>query len=494
MEMDVNALNLLGPTNLERSDSEAESSADGFEGVLAERLASEEGEAEFAEEEAPPEEILERFERESVAEDGEEEAATSLAPEELVEVLEQPVVQTDVTGTAPEQVAHGANALRTEAPAEIVVDAQAETGPRSRRIASNEAADPVGRPIVRGVEGDESARPATLPTTLVDGADAEALAPEDEGGDRVSEARSIAEDDAFEQAAREIDGVEEERTRNAEPRELAATTAGSDVERAEQDGSRRGAEEQRAAPEREAPESSTQRDGEDAPREERPQANADEPLALAGEPRGEASGRETQAPTDASRTPSDVAANNPLSTPLSTPLTAAPIDPESTAPGRAVPAAAADNVAVQTEWLVTRGGGSARLVLHPPELGEIAIRVTVRDGVVDVMMVAQESSAKAIAEQQSERLAQAFSNRDLRMDSFEVRRGDAASLGQDGDAPYRDASAEQRGEQNRGADGHAGRDANGGVESALAGGAHPTEGVLPRVVSIAPEAGVDLRI
>ncbi len=88
------------------------------------------------------------------------------------------------------------------------------------------------------------------------------------------------------------------------------------------------------------------------------------------------------------------------------------------------PPPAADALAVQTEWLATRGGGSARLVLHPPELGEIAIRVTLREGSVDVVMIAHEAAAKAIAEEQSDRLAQAFSNRDLRMGSFEVRQAE----------------------------------------------------------------------
>jgi len=101
----------------------------------------------------------------------------------------------------------------------------------------------------------------------------------------------------------------------------------------------------------------------------------------------------------------------------------APIPASVEAPASAVPAPppAADALAIQTEWLATRGGGSARLVLHPPELGEIAIRVSLRDGAVDIVMIAHEAAAKAIADEQSDRLAQAFSARDLRMGSFEVR-------------------------------------------------------------------------
>lgn len=134
---------------------------------------------------------------------------------------------------------------------------------------------------------------------------------------------------------------------------------------------------------------------------------------------------------DASSTRIDSATTSTASTTAiaSSPATApgaAMVAGAETAPaGSAAVPPAADALAVQTEWLAARGGGSARLVLHPPELGEIAIRVTLRGESVDVVMVAQEAAARTIAEEQSDRLAQAFSARDLRMESFEVRRADA---------------------------------------------------------------------
>ena len=117
--------------------------------------------------------------------------------------------------------------------------------------------------------------------------------------------------------------------------------------------------------------------------------------------------------------------------------------------------AAAEAIAVQAEWLATRGGGTARLLLNPPSLGEVSIRVTLRGEVVDVVMRVQEEAAKRIAEEQSERLAQAFSSRDLRIDQFEVRRGE---LEASTDGAARDFAASRDDRDGAAADGRA-RDA-----------------------------------
>ena len=159
------------------------------------------------------------------------------------------------------------------------------------------------------------------------------------------------------------------------------------------------------------------------------------------------------------------------------------------APGTPTPPAASDAIAVQTEWLVSRGGGTARLILHPQHLGEISIRVTLRGDVVDVVMVAQEAAAKGIAEEQSERLAQAFSNRDLRMEHFEVKRGDALDLSGSGDEQF--ANSEP------GRDGRSGE--QGETDSRARGGAGGRDrsrqlAAMPRILTVAPEKGVDLRI
>jgi flagellar hook-length control protein FliK len=161
-------------------------------------------------------------------------------------------------------------------------------------------------------------------------------------------------------------------------------------------------------------------------------------------------------------------------------------------PGRTLPTAAPDAIAVQADWLATRGGGTARLVLNPPELGEIAIRVTVRQQAVEVVMVAQTALAHSMAEDQGDRLSQAFASRDLRLEQFEVRRGDpsdSSGTGQfgssDAGARERDRAQDQR-DVDRGGFGGQGLRRGGAVGEA---GAPP-----PRVASNGRAAGIDLRI
>lgn len=162
----------------------------------------------------------------------------------------------------------------------------------------------------------------------------------------------------------------------------------------------------------------------------------------------------------------------------------------SATPGAPTPVAASEAISVQTEWLATRGGGTARLVLHPPELGEMAIRVTLRGSTVDVVMVAQEAVAQTVAEEQGDRLAQALQARDLRMDQFEVRRGDPEGFSEGDLERFAGSGADRddRAEDERGGaeEGETRRDLlgrrRGGAEHA------------PQIVSLAPERGVDLRI
>lgn len=162
--------------------------------------------------------------------------------------------------------------------------------------------------------------------------------------------------------------------------------------------------------------------------------------------------------------------------------------------GAAPPAPAADALAVQTEWLATRGGGSARLVLHPPELGEIAIRVRVRDGSVDVVMIAHEAAAKAIAEEQSDRLAQAFSTRDLRMGSFEVRQAETRAAAEAGpEAQLGNPDARDGGQSRRESNAAAADrvDRGGGAPRSLNG--RPA-GLPAQALAVQAERSVDLRI
>ncbi|MEZ4278044.1 MAG: flagellar hook-length control protein FliK [Myxococcota bacterium] len=170
----------------------------------------------------------------------------------------------------------------------------------------------------------------------------------------------------------------------------------------------------------------------------------------------------------------------------------APELPPTMQTGRALPNAAPDAIAAQAEWLATRGGGTARLVLNPPELGEIAIRVTVRQQAVEVVMVAQTALAHSMAEDQGDRLSQAFASRDLRLDQFEVRRGDPSDSNGTGQFGSSDAGARERerAQDERGVRGQRGSGRGPGRAGGLGGVAAPP----PRIGSSGGAAGVDLRI
>ena len=159
---------------------------------------------------------------------------------------------------------------------------------------------------------------------------------------------------------------------------------------------------------------------------------------------------------------------------------------------RAQPGPAADAITIQTDWLATRGGGSARLVLSPPELGEIVIRVSVRQQSVEVVMIAQTALAHSMAQDQSDRLAQAFAHRDLRLDQFEVRRADPSDSSSTGQFGSSDTGARERdrAEDQSGVQGDvAGRGSRRRLGVADGGAVSP-----PRFVSTERASGIDLRI
>lgn len=177
---------------------------------------------------------------------------------------------------------------------------------------------------------------------------------------------------------------------------------------------------------------------------------------------------------------------------IPTTSTRAPEAPPTLQGARALPTAAPDAIAVQADWLATRGGGTARLVLNPPELGEIAIRVTVRQQSVEIVMVAQTALAHSMAEDQGDRLSQAFAHRDMRLDQFEVRRGDpsdSSGTGQFGSSDAGNRERERAAEERGGLADSGGR--AGRRPAGVAGGA---VAAAQRIVPGRQDARVDLRI
>ena len=100
-------------------------------------------------------------------------------------------------------------------------------------------------------------------------------------------------------------------------------------------------------------------------------------------------------------------------------------------------------IPARVEWLVSRGGGTARMTLHPVELGEVEISVRVRGDAVDVEFRAPEAAARVALLEVREQLGESLEARNLRIESLEVRGGE----------PRGESSPDGRGE------GTAGRDA-----------------------------------
>lgn len=97
---------------------------------------------------------------------------------------------------------------------------------------------------------------------------------------------------------------------------------------------------------------------------------------------------------------------------------------------------------VQVEWLVARGGGRARFQLHPPNLGEVTLSVTVRGSAVDIVIQVQQQAAELVS-QTREQLAQSLGSRDLHINQFEVRSAHADGGTSDGSS--REEAAENPG-------------------------------------------------
>jgi flagellar hook-length control protein FliK len=114
-------------------------------------------------------------------------------------------------------------------------------------------------------------------------------------------------------------------------------------------------------------------------------------------------------------------------------------------------------LATRIEWLAERGGGTVRVRLDPPSLGEIEIEVRLRNGVAEVVVHTRESDTQALLVGERTAVTQILAARDVRMDDFQVvhqapPRGDAAASGATGDqTSQRDASA--RGDAQGGGEG-----------------------------------------
>ncbi len=123
----------------------------------------------------------------------------------------------------------------------------------------------------------------------------------------------------------------------------------------------------------------------------------------------------------ANATRSDAPIQTAVAQPTTAPIESAvaveePAPPTSTA--RPLPAEA---IPQHIEWLAARGGGTAQIQLYPPELGKLAIQVTVRGEDVQVVMNVREAAAQTVVAEYRDSLENALTSKDLKLDGFEVR-------------------------------------------------------------------------
>lgn len=163
----------------------------------------------------------------------------------------------------------------------------------------------------------------------------------------------------------------------------------------------------------------------------------------------------------------------------------------STAAGSTGPSAASppEALPLHVEWLAARGGGRARIRLHPPELGAVDLLVRVRGSAVQIVVSAHEAATRAVVSAGREGLVDALAARDLRVDHFEV--SDPSPGGDAGHGEFR----EHR-EGGQAGEGHAGREAAPAPRLGAAAGSGPAreEPVPPWQRSTGQSAGVDLRV
>ncbi len=154
--------------------------------------------------------------------------------------------------------------------------------------------------------------------------------------------------------------------------------------------------------------------------------------------------------------PSETAPEAPSPLPRATPLTPGPAPAEPTMVPTVRPPAAgtpAEALPMHAEWLAARGGGTARLRLHPPELGEVELSVRVRGSTVQVSIQTEQAEAGRAALDGRELLVEALASRELRVEQLVVRSPEGvtttATPGDSGDESSEHLSGESEGSSER---------------------------------------------
>jgi flagellar hook-length control protein FliK len=103
----------------------------------------------------------------------------------------------------------------------------------------------------------------------------------------------------------------------------------------------------------------------------------------------------------------------------------------------------------EARMLARAGGGEARIQLHPPQLGELSLRVTVTERAVTVSIVAEHAQIADLMARHLPELRQALQATGLRFDNLELDARSAAdnldTFGQAADGEPRGYGAERQG-------------------------------------------------
>lgn len=110
----------------------------------------------------------------------------------------------------------------------------------------------------------------------------------------------------------------------------------------------------------------------------------------------------------------------------------------------APPAAPVEALPTHVEWLAARGGGSARVQLHPPHLGSVDLSVRLRGNRVEVSIVSPSAEARGLVEGAQQLLGEALASRELRLDQLHVAGPERESPAGAGPDPHaRDTDSRQ---------------------------------------------------
>ena len=109
--------------------------------------------------------------------------------------------------------------------------------------------------------------------------------------------------------------------------------------------------------------------------------------------------------------------------------------------GKAMPTMAVPDFVQQAHVMMKDGGGEMQVVLTPEGLGEVAMKVSVKDGKVNVEMVTQSDEAKKVLESTFHALRDGLSTHHLNLETIKI--DTASSLSTQLEQQYKDAQRNQ---------------------------------------------------